>query len=245
MTDIPDKWPVAAVLVWIATRDRAAFRIPAGKAQPNAPASCIFDRWTAANTGSSGTRPRPFWETALLDPTRQAKLYILVFRHGTVRNLRPPEEVAQAKEKLLARLNDGCLSAWQGERELTELKQDFTSAIFARCSDIRFETYFNGADVERVWPAGNKPGLASEPPPAPDEAASTASKPRGKPGPKSQKALQCVAAFEKRLNNGEDLASTLKEEANIVSKGICSLKTAEAAIRVRYNAETLKLKTKN
>jgi hypothetical protein len=156
MTDIPDKWPVAAVLVWIATRDRAAFRIPAGNAQPNAPALCIFDRWTAANTRSAGTRPRPFWETELLDPTLLATHYILVFRHGTVRNLRPPEEVAQAKEELLARLNDGCLSAWQGERELTELKQDFTSAIFARCRDIRFETYFNDADVERVWPAGSK-----------------------------------------------------------------------------------------
>jgi hypothetical protein len=155
MTDIPDRWPVAAVLVWIATRDRAAFRIPAGKVQPNAPASCIFDRWTAASK-YDGTF---FLERALPAPIRLAEHYILVFRHGKVRNLRPPEEVAQAEKELLARLNDGCLSAWQGERELTELKQDFTSAIFERCCDIHSETYFNGADVERVWPAGNKRGL--------------------------------------------------------------------------------------
>jgi hypothetical protein len=156
MTDIPDKWPVAAVLVWIATRDHAAFRIPADKAQPNAPASCIFDRWMAANTGSTGTRPRPFWETALPAPIPLAEYYIRAFRHGTARELRPSEEVAQAAEELLARLNDGCLSAWQGEKELTELTQDFTSVIFMRCRDISSELYFDGADVERVWQAGSK-----------------------------------------------------------------------------------------
>jgi hypothetical protein len=178
MTDIPDKWPVAPVLVWIATRDRAAFDIPAGKVQPNAPASCIFDRWAAASK-YGGTF---FLERALPAPIPLAKHYILVFRHGTVRELRPTEEVAQAEKKLLARLNDGCLSAWQGERELTELKQDFTSAIFARCGDIHSEIYFDRADVERVWPAGSKTGP--------------------KPGSPSPKAEWCRIA-EDLLNRGE------------------------------------------
>ena len=154
MTDIPDKWPVAAVLVWIATRDRAAFRIPAGKAQPNAPASCIFDRWKDTNSGSSGTSPRPFFETALPDPIPLAERYIRVFRYGTARELRPSEEVAQAAEELLARLNDGRLSAWRGDAEINALTRDYTGVIFTRCRDI----CFNGADVERGWPAGNKPG---------------------------------------------------------------------------------------
>jgi hypothetical protein len=170
MTDNPDKWPVAAVLVWIATRDHAAFRIPAGKAQPNAPASCIFDRSTVSNGGSGGTCPKAFFDTAPPAPIPLAEHYIRVFRHGSARKLRPAEEVAQAAEELLARLNDGCLSAWQGETELTALTWNNTSVMFdgetedgygCRCIAItadKFFTrsrrgiYFKCADVLRVWP---------------------------------------------------------------------------------------------
>src|SRR5262249_18530760 len=129
------------------------------KMYPNEPASCIFDRWRAANSGNGRPYPRAFFETALPDPIHLAEHYIRVFRHGTARELRPEEEVPQAAKELLARLNDGCLSAWRGETEINALRSNYTGAIFTRCRDISSEIFIDSADVERMWPAGSKRGL--------------------------------------------------------------------------------------
>jgi len=234
MTDNPDKWPAAAALVWIATRDHAAFRIPAGKAQPNAPASCIFDRSTVSNGGSGGTCPKAFFDTAPPAPIPLAEHYIRVFRHGSARKLRPAEEVAQAAEELLARLNDGCLSAWQGETELTALTWNNTSVMFdgetedgygCRCIAItadKFFTrshgiYFKCADVLRVWPLASSstaPAASTEDQIIADTV--SAWTPRsGKSGPHRGLQAEILRSLEKHTGLAVD---TLKKRKPLMAK---------------------------
>jgi hypothetical protein len=141
-------WNLAAAIVWIATRDKDAFNIPAGKVYLNAPAQCIFD-------DDSDFRPL-------------AEYYVKMYRYGTARDLTPAEEVARSEKELFASLSNGCLSAMVDGKEAIELQFidsavgiDYRNGHFrAVLPEVfnRSKVDFRVADVRRIWPAGSKNG---------------------------------------------------------------------------------------